>query len=296
MIAIIGDIMLDEYLYGSSTRQSPECDSAPVIVINSPVRALGGAGNTAINIHHLGGDVKLYCSLSMYTPLYELLRISGIKNQVSINTSSDVVKRRIYGNGKYIARLDIDSHIQHDEDYLIECMIQDKPDIILISDYCKGTVTKHQKIIQKAKSIGAKILVDSKSNLSDFKGAFVLKPNIREFFDWLNIDMPNDNEAALNKLHLGLLDEAIKSLDVDNLIITLGDLGCLHVSASDVKVYPTLPIKAIDVTGAGDTFIAGLSVALSEGKDIKRSIQFANRAASIAVTKKGTQYVERNEI
>jgi ribokinase len=110
------------------------------------------------------------------------------------------------------------------------------------------------------------------------------------------MDLPNDVYEATNKLHRGLLEDAIKQLEVDNLIITLGELGCIHASARSINMYPALPIQAIDVTGAGDTFIAGLAVALSEGKDIKRSIQFANRAASIAVTKKGTQYVERNEV
>ncbi len=296
MISVIGDIMLDEYIYGSTTRQSPECASAPVVVINPPLRALGGAGNTALNIHHLGGDVKLYCAVNHESHLFEKLKTSGLNYFCTNNTSADVVKTRIYSNGNYIARLDIDSTIRHYEASLVASMIDDSPNIILISDYGKGTIKKPQDIISKAKEAGIPVLVDSKSNLSDFRGASVIKPNLKEFFDWLNIEMPEDNTDALNRLHTGILADSIKELQVENLIVTLGDLGCLHISINNTKLYPTLPIKAIDVTGAGDTFIAGLAVALSEGKDIKRSIQFANRAASIAVTKKGTQYVERNEI
>ncbi len=296
MISVIGDIMLDEYIYGSSTRQSPECASAPVVVINSPITSIGGAGNTALNIYHLGGEVTLYCAVNQDGKLLDKLKTSGLKYFTSNNISADVVKTRIYSNGNYIARLDIDSTIRHYEEFLIDTMLADSPDIILVSDYGKGTIKKPKKLISRALESGAKVLVDSKSNLADFKGAYVLKPNLKEFYEYLNIDMPSDNTDALNKLHSGILGDAIKDLEVNNLIITLGSLGCLHVTNQVARICPTLPIQAIDVTGAGDTFIAGLAVALSEGKDIKRSIQFANRADSIAVTKKGTQYVERNEI
>jgi D-beta-D-heptose 7-phosphate kinase/D-beta-D-heptose 1-phosphate adenosyltransferase len=296
MIAVIGDIMLDEYIYGSSTRQSPECANAPVVVINPPIRTLGGAGNTALNIHHLGGEVKLYCAVNYESNLFNKLKTSDIPYFCTNNTAPDVVKTRIYSNGKYVARLDIDSAIKHYEARLVASMIDESPEIILISDYGKGTIKKPQEIIAKAKEIGAIVLVDSKSNLSDFKGATVIKPNLKEFYEWIGIDLPRDMCEAVNKLHRGLLKDSIEQLQIDNLIITLGELGCIHASANSINMYPALPIQAIDVTGAGDTFIAGLAVALSEGKDIKRSIQFANRAASIAVTKKGTQHVERNEI
>jgi ribokinase len=138
--------------------------------------------------------------------------------------------------------------------------------------------------------------VDSKSNLYDFKGATVIKPNLKEFFEWAGIVQPKNPDDAITKLHKGLLTSALKELEVDNLIITVGELGCIHVSESSMDMYPALSIKAVDVTGAGDSFIAALAVAMSEGKSIKRSIQFANRVASIAVTKKGTQYVTRNEV
>lgn len=296
MIAVIGDIMLDEYIYGSSVRQSPECDLAPVVVINSPIRSIGGAGNTALNIHYLERDVKLYGAISGCSHLPDLLRNSGIKKQININLSPDVVKTRIYSNGQYIARLDIDSKVKHYEQGLVDDMFKDKPEIILISDYGKGTITKPANIIQRAKDIEAITIVDSKSNLYDFKGATVIKPNLKEFFEWAGIEQPKDLDDAINRLHKGLLESAVAELEVDNLIITLGERGCIHVYESGIHMYPALPIKSVDVTGAGDSFIAGLAVAISEGKGFKRAIQFANRVASIAVTKKGTQYVTRKEV
>lgn len=296
MIAVIGDVMLDEYIYGSSTRMSPECDTAPVVVINPPITSIGGAGNTALNIHYLDGDVKLYCSASQGSDIANLIHTSGIKYHISNNQSADVVKKRIYSNGQYLARLDIDSKIRHYEAGLVDTMIKDKPNIVLISDYGKGTIKNPSSIIQKARDAEAIVLVDSKSNLYDFKGATIIKPNLKEFFEWAGILQPKDIDDAITKLHNNLLKSALEELEVDNLIITVGERGCIHVSKNDIAMYPALPIKAVDVTGAGDSFIAGLAVALSEGKSIKRAIQFANRAASIAVTKKGTQYVTRNEI
>lgn len=296
MIAVIGDIMLDEYIYGSSTRQSPECELAPVVVINSPVRSIGGAGNTALNIHYLEGDVKLYCAVSAPSHLAELLRTSGIKQHININLSPDVVKTRIYSNGQYIARLDIDSKIRHYEQGLVEDLVKDKPNIVVISDYGKGTINNPSNILKQARDIGAITIVDSKSNLYDFKGATIIKPNLKEFFEWAGIEQPKELEEAINRLHKGLLESALDELEVDNLIITLGEQGCIHVHKSGMHMYPALPIKSVDVTGAGDSFIAGLAVAISEGKEIKRAIKFANKVASIAVTKKGTQYVTRNEI
>jgi D-beta-D-heptose 7-phosphate kinase/D-beta-D-heptose 1-phosphate adenosyltransferase len=176
MIAVIGDVMLDEYVYGSSTRQSPECANAPVVVINPPIRTLGGAGNTALNILHLGGEVKLYCAVNHESSLFDKLKTSEVSYFCTNNTAPDVVKTRIYSNGIYIARLDIDSAIKHYEARLVASMIDENPNIVIISDYGKGTIKKPQEIITKAKEIGATVLVDSKSNLSDFKGATVLKP------------------------------------------------------------------------------------------------------------------------
>ena len=245
MIAVIGDVMLDEYIYGSSTRMSPECDTAPVVVINPPITSIGGAGNTALNIYHLDGDVKLYCSVNQDSDLSNLIYTSGIKYHTTYNQSADVVKRRIYSNGQYLARLDIDSKIRHYETALVDAMIKDSPKIVLISDYGKGTIKNPGYIIQKARDIGAIVLVDSKSNLYDFKGATVIKPNLKEFFDWAGIIQPKDIDDAITKLHNNLLKSALEELEVDNLIITVGERGCIHVSESSMRLHPALPIKAL---------------------------------------------------
>lgn len=296
MIGVIGDIMIDEYIYGSSTRQSPESASAPVVVLTSNKKVLGGAGNTALNILYLGASVELFTSCESGGKTSNLMSMYDLDYTLSNNSAIDIIKTRIYSNGQYIARLDKEEPVVHDEQSLIDLLFEKNPSMIIISDYGKSTVSKPEHIINRANKLNIKVLVDTKSNLSKYNGAYLIKPNIKEFLDWTGMDIPEDPDEALNKLSYQLLTSAREQLKVDNLVITLGDRGCIHVDSYGVKKYATLPNKAIDVTGAGDSFIAGLAVALDEGKGIKRAIDFANKVASIAVTKKGTHYVKRNEI
>jgi D-beta-D-heptose 7-phosphate kinase/D-beta-D-heptose 1-phosphate adenosyltransferase len=296
MIAVIGDIMIDEYVYGTSIRQSPECAEAPVVLVTHQESMLGGAGNTAINIRHLGGASSIFCAVVPNGTAVCLLEQSDISYNTTTNLSKDIVKTRVYSNGKYTARLDYEAPIVHNEQELVCKLFSSNPDLVIISDYGKGTITKPRNIIDQATALGIKVLVDTKSNLSDFKGAFVIKPNLKEFYDWAGLAQPLDHTDAVNKLSHSLLTDAFSHMQVDNLIITIGAMGCLHVDSFGARMYPALPIKAVDVTGAGDTFIAALAVSLQEGNNIKKTIQFANIAASVSVTKKGTQYVKRHEI
>lgn len=296
MIAVIGDIMIDEYIYGSSSRTSPECNSAPVVVVIDRKIFIGGAGNTALNIHYLDSEVMLFTSCESRGRTQNLLSAYDIDYKLSVNSAIDIVKTRVYSNGIYIARLDLEEPVVHDEKALVDKLFLQEPDLIVISDYGKSTIVKPEEIINKAKSLGIKVLVDTKNDLYKYKGAYLIKPNLKEFLEWAGLDVVQDQIENVNKLTHTILKSALNSLQVEHLVITLGDMGCIHVDEYEVKMYPALPNKAIDVTGAGDSFIAGLAVALQEGKGIKRSIQFANRVASIAVTKKGTHYVTRNEI
>lgn len=296
MIGVIGDIMIDEYIYGSSTRQSPESAQAPVIIATDNKKVLGGAGNTALNILYLGANVELFAACEIGGKTRNLLSMYDLDYTLSTNSSIDIVKTRIYSNGCYIARVDKEKYVVHDEQYLVDALFSKNPELIIISDYDKRTVSNPEQILERARKNNIRVLVDTKSDLSKYKGAFLVKPNLKEFLEWVGLDIPEDQDEAINMLTYQLLTSARDMLKVDNLVITLGAKGCIHVDSYGVKKYATLPNKAIDVTGAGDSFIAGLAVALVEGKGIKRAIDFANKVASIAVTKKGTHYVKRNEI
>lgn len=296
MISVIGDIIIDEYISGLSYRNSPEYKYAPVISVQSVYRTIGGAGNTALNIKHLGQDVVLYCATNSDGVAMELLIDAEIRTVSSVNYEKDIVKSRIYSNNTYLARVDRDTKVSHDEDFLINQLFQKKQKLIIISDYGKGTVKTPSKIINRANNIGIPVLVDSKSNLSDFKGATILKPNLNEFLEWVNIPQDEDTITNINKLNANVLAQAIESLKVDNLLITIGEHGCIHVTKNGAKRYDTPKVPVVDVTGAGDSFIAGLAVAMAEEQTMDKAIIFANKVASVCVTKKGTQYVKHNEI
>lgn len=297
MIAVIGDIMLDRYIYGSSTRMSPECKTAPVIKEYSTEYCIGGAGNTALNIKNLDADVTLFCALSKGSGLTALLYDQGVSYNHVVNYNKDVIKTRIISNGEYVARLDYDFDIECPEEALVGAMFETNPSIIVVSDYNKGTLYNIVEVLEKAKDLGIKTLVDPKKNLEEYTGAYLLKPNLKEFCEWMNWDSSLPEDVLINKLNTQVLKEAISILKVQNLVITLGSSGCILVTEDlSIRKIEALPVKAKDVTGAGDSFIAALAVALSEQNNIIKAIDFAIKVAGIAVTKKGTSYVKRNEI
>lgn len=297
MIAVIGDIMIDKYIYGSSTRKSPECITAPVIKEYSTETYIGGAGNTALNIKNLGADTTLFCALHKNSELKTLLHNEKLSYNCVPNYCNDVVKTRIYSNGEYLARLDYDYDIDCSEEALLDSVFSSNPNLIVISDYNKGTILHPSKIIDKAKSIGVNCLVDPKKSLDAYKGAYILKPNLKEFCEWADISMSVLQIEALNKLSPSLLKEAVETLEVDNLLITLGANGSILTTRTGVLTKTeSLPVNVVDVTGAGDSFMAAMAVAINEKKNLIKAIQFATKVAGIAVTKKGTSYVKRNEI
>lgn len=289
MIAVIGDIMLDRYLLGSSVRMSPECDTAPVVSVYETIDKLGGAGNTALNIKYLGSPVKLFTAITnANSVLVDLLSREQLPYDSVINYSNnDITKVRLYSNGAYISRIDYDDSIECDTNQLANKVLENRPRIIVLSDYNKGSIINPKGIIDSAAQLKIPVLVDPKKDLNKYKNAFVLKPNLKEFLDWAN-------EQAITK---DLVIESAKMLNVDNLIVTRGSDGCVTANKEGVyKEYPAFSVKAIDVTGAGDSFLAGLASSLYENNTINKAIEFATRVSAIAVTKKGTAYVKRNEI
>lgn len=289
MIAVIGDIMLDRYLLGSSVRMSPECDTAPVVSVYETIDKLGGAGNTALNIKYLGSPVKLFTAITnANSVLVDLLSREQLPYDSVINYSNnDITKVRLYSNGAYISRIDYDDSIECDTNQLANKVLENRPRIIVLSDYNKGSIINPKGIIDSATQLKIPVLVDPKKDLNKYKNAFVLKPNLKEFLDWAN-------EQTITK---DLVIESAKMLNVNNLIVTRGSDGCVTATKEGVyKEYPAFSVKAIDVTGAGDSFLAGLASSLYENNTINKAIEFATRVSAIAVTKKGTAYVKRNEI
>ena len=289
MITVVGDVMIDQYIYGSSTRMSPECASAPVVKEFATEYCLGGAGNTAANIKYLGAEVRVVSAFSASSKIKRMLGEAQIPFSAIENENEDVIKTRVYSNGEYIARIDYDYPVKCNYSKLVQTVFDRSPDMIVLSDYNKGTIEDPRTIIKKANSLGLAVLVDPKKDLEFYSGAFVLKPNLKEFCEWA--------EESPENLTRNFLVDTVKNLQVQNLVITMGEQGVLLATADGIySHFEAYKVKAIDSTGAGDSFLAGLAVALNEGKGIRKAINFATKVAGIAVTKRGTSHVKRNEI
>lgn len=261
-IAVYGDVIIDEYIYGTATRLSPEAPVPVVDYISSEVK-MGGAGNVYKNILSL-------------TP------------RVTMNTHAEdlPVKKRIFADGHYVTRVDVTPK-------KIEWVhtITDA-DVIVFSDYNKGSYNALYKcdddIIQRF--LDAKTIVDPKIHLSKYSECWCLKPNKKEFEAYVKCSVNLNNLKSL-------MVSAYNELNIHHLIVTLGSDGVAHYSAeTGYTHFPADKVDVSDVTGAGDTFTAVLAYAIDEGKTMLQAIAIANKAAGIAVKHHGTYVITPEDL
>lgn len=246
-VLVIGDVIVDKYIYGTSTRLSPE---APVPVVNllDVKTTLGGAGLVKENLRSLGVDV-------------ELLDLSNPRS----------VKTRVMCDGHYITRIDEDYHTKDSWESIKNKSFK-KYDYVILSDYNKGVLDESKKIIDHLNSFGCKVIVDPKRHASHYEGAWLVKPNFKEYRE-LGFD---------NWRH--------------NIITT--NAGKDVIADIDGKTY-TVPVEKVevnDVTGAGDCFLAGFVYALIQGYEIQKCIELAVRASTESVKHVGTYILTEKDL
>ncbi len=300
-ILVIGDLMIDHYLWGSCERISPE---APVQVVDiaKETTVLGGAGNVINNLVTLGSKVSV-CSVigddANGIELLEMLENIGVASQnITTQKSRKTSKKsRVIAVSQQVLRYDKESKEdiskESQESILkdLEKSISDF-DMLILSDYGKGVLTDFlcQGIIKLAKSENVKVLVDPKgSDFSKYKGAHLLTPNKKEAILATGIDIESDE--TLTKALLELKNEC----DLDISLITLSEDGIATYDKA-LEKFPTVAKEVFDVTGAGDTVIASIAFALSIGKNLQESMAFANLAAGVVVGKIGSATVSIDEI
>ena len=300
-VLVIGDLMIDHYLWGSCDRISPE---APVQVIDvkKETTVLGGAGNVISNLVSLGAKVTVMSVVGnddTATQLKHMLDEQGAKSflveQKGRKTSK---KSRIMASHSQVVRYDHESKndISFDSVKKLYAKLQEKInayDIILLSDYGKGVLTKDftEKIISYANKNGVKVIVDPKGkDYSKYWGAYLLTPNKKEAELASGIDIENDDNL---KEALQTIKE-VANLDVS--VITLSENGISILEDKDVVIKPTVAREVYDVTGAGDTVLASLGFALSLGYEIETAVEFSNLAAGVVVGKLGSATVSLDEI
>ncbi|WP_152184666.1 D-glycero-beta-D-manno-heptose-7-phosphate kinase [Sulfurimonas indica] len=300
-ILVVGDLMIDHYLWGSCERISPE---APVQVVDiaKETTVLGGAGNVINNLKALGASVSV-AGVIGDDPNGDELR--AMLRDIAVDESKLIVqhdrktskKSRIIAVSQQILRYDKESKEDITEDSVESIMKSLREDIksfdaVILSDYGKGVLTPSltQAIIQAAKAEGVRVLVDPKgSDFSKYRGATLLTPNKKEAQLATGIEI--NDEASLKKALLKLKGEC----DLEISLITLSEDG-IAIYDSDLKRFPTVAKEVFDVTGAGDTVIASIAYALSAGKNIDETAKFANLAAGVVVGKIGSATVTIDEI
>jgi D-beta-D-heptose 7-phosphate kinase/D-beta-D-heptose 1-phosphate adenosyltransferase len=301
-VLVIGDLMIDHYLWGKTNRISPE---APVQVIDvqKETTVLGGAGNVVNNLVALGSDVTVVSVVGDDKIAQDMLMMLDeikAKHFLVLDKSRKTTKKsRIIASAQQIVRYDHETKqdISNDARIHIVTMLLEhisNYDIVLVSDYGKGVITGELmgQIIFLATSNNIKVLVDPKGdNYKKYIGSYLLTPNKAEAMKATNIDITDDQSLhkALKKLH------NTACLQVP--MITLSEDGIAILDENDnIFRSPTVAREVYDVTGAGDTVLASLGYSLAKKSDIKQAMEFANLAAGVVVGKIGSATATIEEI
>lgn len=301
-ILVIGDLMIDHYLWGSANRISPE---APVQVVDvqKETTVLGGAGNVVNNLVSLGADVMVISVVGedeVSKELTTMLEDIKVRHYLICDENRKTTKKsRIIASAQQIIRYDQESKedISQESEALLTMTlfeIINQFDVVLVSDYGKGVITDSlmAKINFCASGSNLKVLVDPKGDdYSKYIGSYLLTPNKKEAELATNISIIDDEslKAALKKLH----NDACLQVPM----ITLSEDGIAILDANNTVVTkPTVAREVFDVTGAGDTVLASLGYCLSQDKDIEDALEFANLAAGVVVGKIGSATATLEEI
>jgi D-beta-D-heptose 7-phosphate kinase / D-beta-D-heptose 1-phosphate adenosyltransferase len=300
-ILVIGDLMVDQYLWGACERISPEAP-VPVINVTSDSLVLGGAGNVVNNLKKLGARVDVFsvignCKTS--SDLYNLLEEIGVETKFLIKQKNRILSRksRLIASQQQVVRYDHETseNIDHQsEASLIKLLKENISDyeIILISDYGKGVVTRKvsKTLINEANLINLKVLVDPKGNdYSKYKDAYLLTPNKKEAAEATKIHI-NDTKSLLKAV-----TQLKSEFNLNVSLITMSDKG-IALYDNELRIKPTVTKEVFDVTGAGDTVLSSLGFALACNSNIDEAVEFSNLAAGVVVSKIGSATATLNEI
>jgi len=295
-VLIVGDAMLDRYLFGSVDRISPEAP-VPVVRVTRQEERLGGAANVALNIKALGAQATLITVVGDDEParsLQQLLQAQGVEVLLGRDAKLHTcVKLRVIGRAQQLLRVDFENPPDHE---VLSEMLADFQRVlagyatVLFSDYGKGGLAHIARMIGWARSAGKAVLVDPKgSDYSRYAGASVLTPNLAELAEVIG---GWSSEAQLQERAQALRER----LNVDNLVLTRSEHGMSLFDAAGYMHVPAQAREVFDVTGAGDTVIATLAAMLAAGMSVREALPVANRAGGIVVGKFGTASVSYEEL
>ncbi len=303
---VIGDVMLDTYMWGHVERISPEAP-VPVVTLDKTEYRVGGASNVALNIASLGASVSILSVIGNDDDgkqLRQLLEHQQIKTDflLSSDKRATTSKTRIISRNQQMMRLDKEIATDlgyEDENRLILALqtfiAQEKPDVIIFEDYNKGVLTELviQKAIALCKHHGILTTVDPKrKNFFSYKTVDVFKPNLKEVKDALNLLIEHVNEESLRHIHAELKEQLQHHIS----FITLSEKGVFYQNEERAAVIPSHLRSIADVSGAGDTVIAVASLVYAASKDAELMAEVANIAGGLVCEEVGTAAINRERL
>lgn len=295
-VLVVGDVMLDRYWFGEVNRISPEAP-VPVAKISRIEERAGGAANVARNIAALGGQASLLSVVGddeAASALETLLLRDGIATSLRRDPSiSTTTKLRVVARQQQLIRIDFEEAPSHEiladklDDFAARLA---QHDVVILSDYGKGGLTHVARMVELARAAGKPVLIDPKGDdWSKYAGATLLTPNKSEF---RQVAGSWRDEADLAQRAQALRQQ----LQLDALLVTRSEEGMSLFDADGAEHQPTLAREVFDVSGAGDTVIATLGLALAAGLSRPHAMHLANAAAGIVVAKLGTAVVDQQEL
>ena len=295
-MVVVGDVMLDRYLFGSTARISPEAP-VPVVHVHETDDRPGGAANVAVNLASLGVSTRLLGVVgadAAAASLEKILAARGIVCDFSCATDRPTItKTRVQSRGQQLIRLDEENAAAMPGDTMVNALRKtlDGTDAVVLSDYGKGALSDVVALIAACRDAGVPVLVDPKgSDFSKYRGASVITPNQSEFEAVVGVCTTDEELVSRAQVLL-------EQLDIEALLVTRSEKGMLLLEAGAEPVFLSTQAREVyDVTGAGDTVIATLAGALASGEDFSASAALANVAAGLVVRKIGVATVTPGEI
>ncbi|WP_456323361.1 D-glycero-beta-D-manno-heptose-7-phosphate kinase [Hydrogenimonas sp.] len=300
-VLVVGDVMIDHYVWGKSDRISPEAP-VPVVDVTDMTEVLGGAGNVVNNLVALGANVTMVTAMGDDEDGRILARKLG---EIGVCADSLVVengrvttrKSRIVASHQQVIRFDFESRTpiaEETEKKILASVQRALPDvdIVVLSDYGKGVLTTAltKRIIRLAKEAGVAVIVDPKGDdYSKYEGATLVTPNKKEASIATGIEI--GDRSSLEAAGFGLRE----NLMLDHVLITLSEDG-IAIFDETMRIVPTVAREVYDVTGAGDTVLATIGFVLAAGGDIDEAARIANAAAAVVVGKLGSATASWDEI
>jgi rfaE bifunctional protein kinase chain/domain len=305
-VGVVGDVMLDTYMWGKTERISPEAP-VPVVALDHKEYRIGGAGNVALNCRSLDADVTI---LSVTGDDDEAVRLEQLFDEKGINTSYllkspkriTTNKTRIISRNQQMMRLD--AEITHDLDERDETLLLEKvktyidrerPTVIIFEDYNKGVLTERiiAEIIGYCRDAGILTAVDPKRrNFFSYKHIDIFKPNLKEVKEGFNLLVDDFNEKHLRNIH----SELHRKLDHQVSLITLSEKGVFYQQDGQATVIPSHIRNIADVSGAGDTVIAVASMVYAASHNVHLMAEIANIAGGLVCEEVGTVAINKEKL